>query len=122
MQINLKQPVFQQAKPDETMREFALALAAVKAGEQWCPPGTAVIIGERLALTAKHLFEKEWNRLGEYSVVAGQFLGQEPLRLIGMPREYSRHRTVILRFFFSLQSKDHRARRTTSGNRLLSLT
>lgn len=72
VEIDLHQPFFQLAKPEETMREYALALAAVK-DDKFYPSGTAVIIGERLAITAKHLFDDDWNKnLCEFSVVASQ--------------------------------------------------
>jgi hypothetical protein len=73
MENNSPRSWFQEIDPTDVIREYALALAAMK-GDEWHPSGTAVIIAPRFAITAKHLFDEEWYKLKEFSVVASQVL------------------------------------------------
>jgi hypothetical protein len=73
MSENFREPIFEQAQTDDIMREHTFALMAVAEG-QWFASGTAVIIGPRLAITAKHVVEDYEERLGRFSVIAANVL------------------------------------------------
>jgi Trypsin-like peptidase domain len=74
MENDRQEPWFREIDPtDVVIREYALALAAVK-GDEWHPSGTAVVIAPRFAITAKHLFDEDWYKLETFSIVASQVL------------------------------------------------
>jgi hypothetical protein len=59
-----KEPSFKETGLDSPITEFALAMMVLK--DEYCyASGTAALIGPRLAITAKHVFDDYWDNLEE---------------------------------------------------------